>query len=64
MKMEQARKNCNYKGTSSDEYEGKKVQKNIVSVGISSQQLLRTGENVSVSGKIGLIISEKYINKI
>lgn len=52
-----------YKGTSSDEYEGKKVQKKYSCVGISSQQLLRTGENVSGIGKNWIIISEKYLIK-
>lgn len=52
-----------YKGTSSDEYEGKEVQKKYSCVGISSQQLLRTGENVSGIGKNWIIISEKYLIK-
>ena len=52
-----------YKGTSSDEYEGKEVQKKYSCVGISSQQLLRTGENVSGIGKHWIIISEKYLIK-
>ena len=52
-----------YKGTSSDEYEGKEVQNKYSCVGISSQQLLRTGENVSGIGKNWIIISEKYLIK-
>ena len=50
-----------YKGTSSDEW--KEVQKKYSCVGISSQQLLRTGENVSGIGKNWIIISEKYLIK-
>ena len=41
----------------------KEVQKKYSCVGISSQQLLRTGENVSGIGKNWIIISEKYLIK-
>ena len=39
------------------------MQKKYSCVGISSQQLLRTGENVSGIGKNWIIISEKYLIK-
>ena len=63
MKMEQARKNCIIKGLPVMNMKEKKVQKKYSCVGISSQQLLRTGENVSGIGKNWIIISEKYLIK-